>query len=285
LYSLLTHEAINRIPFIKNKIMKRISLACLASFALIVSCKKESTPPEFLPTDKGSIEIEFDNVAGDEDLALNTGVYTNAVGETYSISKFNYYISNIILKNENGTDYVVPQDESYFLVQEEDEATHVVELEDVPAGNYTGITFTVGVDSAKCAAPVDERTGVLDPAAGGADMYWGWNSGYIFLKMEGTSPASMMGDFFYHIGGFGGYSSATINNIKTISLTIPGGAKGTVRTDVTPEMHLLIDAKKVLDGSTNVSIAANSMVMFTDYSVNIANNYANMFKIDHVHND
>lgn len=265
--------------------MKRISIVCLASFWFIVSCKKESTPPEFSATDKGSIEIEFDNVAGGEDLALNTGVYTNAAGESYSITKFNYYISNIILKNENGTDYVVPQDDSYFLIQEENEATHVAELENIPAGNYTGISFTVGVDSAKCAAPVEERTGVLDPAAGGADMYWSWNSGYIFLKMEGTSAASATGDFMYHIGGFGGYSSATINNIKTISLTIPGGGKATVRTDITPEMHLLTDAKKVLDGTTNVSIASNSMVMFADYSVNIANNYASMFTIDHVHND
>lgn len=265
--------------------MKRISIVYLAALLLFGSCKKESTTPDFSATDKGSIEIEFDNVAGGEDLVLNTGVYNNAAGETYNITKFNYYISNIILKNEDGTAYAVPQDDSYFLVQEDDEATHVVELEDVPAGNYTGITFTVGVDSAKCAAPVDERTGVLDPAAGGADMYWGWNSGYIFLKMEGTSTASAMGDFYYHIGGFGGYSSTTINNIKTISLTIPGGAKGTVRKDITPEMHLLIDAKKVLDGTTNVSIAANSMVMFTDYSVNIANNYASMFTIDHVHND
>lgn len=265
--------------------MKRTSIVCLAAFSIFASCKKESSTPDFSSTDKGSIEIEFDNIAGGEDLALTTGIYTNAVGETYSITKFNYYISNIVLKNENGTDYTVPQDESYFLIEEENEATHVAELENVPAGNYTGITFTIGVDSLKCAAPVEERTGVLDPAAGGADMYWSWNSGYIFLKMEGTSSASAMGDFMYHIGGFGGYSSATINNIKNISLTIPGDATATVRKDVTPEMHLFVDAKKVLDGSTNISIAANSMVMFSDYSVNIANNYAGMFKIDHVHND
>lgn len=264
--------------------MKHIFLF-VSVLVFAASCKKDSTTPEFSSTDKGGIGIEFDNVAGNEDLVLNTGVYTNAAGETYSITKFNYYISNIVLHNENGTDYTVPKDDSYFLIQESDESTHVVELSDVPAGNYTGITFTVGVDSLKCTAPVEERTGVLDPAAGGADMYWGWNSGYIFLKMEGTSTASEMGDFYYHIGGFGGYSSATINNIKTISLTIPGGVSATVRKDITPDMHLFVDAKKVLDGTTNVSIAANSMVMFADYSVNIANNYANMFKIDHVHND
>lgn len=265
--------------------MKKLSIISLALTAILFSCKKESTTPDFSSTDKGSIGIEFDNVAGDADLILNTATYTNATGENYNITTFNYYISNIVLLNEDGSEYTVPKDDSYFLIKEDDEATHTVELENVPAGNYTGIRFTVGVDSLKCTAPVEQRTGVLDPAAGGADMYWSWNSGYIFLKMEGTSTASAMGDFMYHIGGFGGYSAATINNIKTITLTVPAGGKATVRKDITPDMHLLIDAKKVLDGSTNVSIAANSMVMFSDYSVNIANNYANMFKIDHVHND
>ena len=63
---------------------------------------------------------------------------------------------------------------------------------------------------------VSQRTGVLDPSGAGADMYWTWNSGYIFFKMEGTSPAAtgMGNSFMYHIGGFGGYSAPTINNIK-----------------------------------------------------------------------
>ncbi len=265
--------------------MKRVSVICIAALAVLASCKKESTPPEFLPTDKGSIEIEFDNVVGSEDLVLTTGAYTNALGETYNITKFSYYISNIKLKNEDGTEYIVPQDESYFLIQEDDESTHVAEIENIPAGNYTGITFTVGVDSLRSAADIAERIGVLDPATGALDMYWSWNSGYIFLKMEGNSTASAMGDFMYHIGGFGGYSTATINNLKTITLTAPTDNRATVRKDVTPEMHLFGDAGKVLNGATNVSIAANPMVMFADYSVNIANNYAGMFKIDHIHND
>lgn len=265
--------------------IKFSSIVLVSSLITFASCTKDSTTPDYSSTDKGSITIEFDNVAGSEDLVLNTGVYTNAVGETYSIAKFNYYISNIILIKEDGSEYTVPKDDSYFFIKEEDETTHEAELSDIPAGDYTGVKFTVGIDSLKCTAPVEERTGVLDPAGEGADMYWSWNSGYIFLKMEGTSSASMMGDFMYHIGGFGGYSSPTINNIKTISLTAPAGSKATVRKDITPDMHLFVDAKKVLDGSTNVSIAANSMVMFSDYSVNIANNYANMFKIDHVHND
>lgn len=77
------------------------------------------------------------------------------------------------------------------------------------------MSFILGVDSLRSTKDLSERTGVLDPTAAGGDMYWSWNSGYNSLKMEGTSRSLPMGgDFMYHIGGFGGYSSATINNIK-----------------------------------------------------------------------
>lgn len=77
---------------------------------------------------------------------------------------------------------------SVFLVKESDKASQTVKLNDVPAADYVSLTYTVGVDSAKSVADVSKRTGVLDPASYGTDnMYWSWNSGYIFFKMEGNS--------------------------------------------------------------------------------------------------
>lgn len=262
----------------------------IIAFILFIStsCKKENKS-EIQPGDKGAIEIEFDNVVGSEDLALNTGTYTNGSGEPFTITTLNYFISNIKLKASDGSEYVVPQDDSYFLIKEEDEDTHVVELENVPAGDYTSFTFTIGVDSPKSAAPLNERTGVLDPAGQAEGMYWSSNSGYIFLKMEGTSPVSTTDDkkIYYHIGGFGGKDSPTVNNIKTITVTAPSGSAAKVRKDkiTPPEVHLFADAGKILDGSTHISIAVNSMVDLSDVSASIADNYANMFSVDHIHND
>jgi hypothetical protein len=200
----------------------------------------------------------------------------------------NYYISNIVLLNENGSTYSVPKDSSYFLIKEEN-PTQLISLKNIPAGNYKSIQFVLGVDSVMCAAPLDQRKGVLDPAAGGAGMYWSWNSGYIFLKLEGTSNAVTAADkkYRYHIGGFGGYSSATINNIKKISLNAPMGQLAKVRQNKpeAPHIHILADAATVFSGKTNVSLAANGTVMFSPYSVFVAENYTQMFSIDHIHND
>lgn len=261
--------------------MKRIFAAVAVSAIFFASCKKEDQAEG-----NGSITLHFDNVAGTADLALNTGVYTNASGQNYKVTRFDYYISNIKLKRTDGSEYIIPQDKSYFLVKESDAASQEIELEDVPAGDYNGVSFVVGVDSLRSVANISQRTGVLDPAGAGSGMYWTWNSGYIFMKLEGTSPASTMpgNEIMYHIGGFGGMTSATINNIKTISLTFPAAA-ATVRSNIAPEVHLLTDVKKVLDGATNISIATTPMLMFDPASTTIANNYKNMFVVDHVHND
>ncbi|MFZ4057994.1 MAG: MbnP family protein [Ferruginibacter sp.] len=264
--------------------MKKLLSIVLISTVLFTSCKKSNTTN---PNAKSDIAVHFDNIAGSAELALNTTNYTNAVGETFKVTKFDYYISNIRLKKTDGSEYVVPQNESYFLVKESDATMQDLDLSGVPVGDYNAITFTLGVDSLKNCAPLSERTGVLDPAAGGLGMYWVWNSGYIFLKMEGTSPAiaGMSNAFQYHIGGFGGMTAPTINNIKTITLSFPAGNVAFVREGKVPEVHILADALKVLNGSTNISLAASPMVMFNPASVSIANNYQNMFTVDHVHND
>ncbi|WP_420148474.1 MbnP family protein, partial [Spirosoma sp.] len=64
----------------------------------------------------GKIKLVIDNVAGTSDLKLDSATYQNAAGESFSVSRFNYFISNIRLRKADGSDYVVPQDSSYFLI-------------------------------------------------------------------------------------------------------------------------------------------------------------------------
>ncbi|MES2848250.1 MAG: MbnP family protein [Bacteroidota bacterium] len=263
--------------------MKNI-IVVLAAVALFASCKKETvTPSEYDSSKKAALSIEFDNIVGAADLELNTGNYTNQSGETFKVSKLKYYVSNFKLTNINGTEYIVPQDSCYFLIDEEDESTHEPVLR-IPEGEYKTLTFTLGVDSLRNTKDISQRTGVLDPTGTGADMYWSWNSGYIFFKMEGTSPASMMGDYAYHIGFFGGMSTPTINNIKTVSLDLTARGTPKIKSGKETNVHLMLDILKVFNGSTNFSIADHSMVMFEPFTSTVANNYATMIKHDHTEN-
>ncbi len=263
--------------------MKFTLVSILSVIVLLASCKKDDSTP-YNNDVKANLSIEFDNIAGSSDLQLNTGSYTNASGETFSVTKLKYYVSNFVVTKTDGTVYTVPQDSSYFLIDESDGTEHAPVLH-VPEGEYKTLQFVLGVDSLRNTKDVSERTGVLDPTGDGGDMYWGWNSGYIFFKIEGTSAAAAMGGtFMYHIGGFGGYSSPTINNLKTITLDLASRGMPQVKAGKETNVHLMVDILKLFDGATKLSIAQNPMVMFDEYSVNIANNYTNMFRHDHTEN-
>ena len=264
---------------------------CMAILAMMTlaftSCKKDTIAANTETT--VPVSVEFDNIAGGQNLFLNSVNYTNAVGETFNISLLQYFISNIRLHNTSGSWFTVPQDSSYFLIKEADPTTRFAKFA-APEGDYDQLSFVLGVDSLRSTMDISRRTGVLDPAGGMDDgMYWGWNSGYIFFKMEGISPSAPVDPtgqqkFRFHIGGFGGYSAPTLNNIKTITINLTSSGIAQVRKGRSANIHLLVDVLKAMNGTTNISIAANPAVMFGDFSTKVANNYTAMFFHDHTEN-
>ena len=82
----------------------------------LFSCEKEKQPQN--DETMTEMTIEFDNIMGGQNLFLNAVTYTNAAGEPFTVSMAQYYISNIKLRKADGTEYVVKQDSSYFLIKE-----------------------------------------------------------------------------------------------------------------------------------------------------------------------
>lgn len=234
----------------------------------------------------GSLAIQFDNVVGNEDLVLKDKQYTNANGEQFNVTLLQYFVSNFRIKRKDGSEYVVPQNESYFLVREHLPETQRVVLNNIPKGDYVGVNFVIGVDSLRSASEVSQRKGCLDVGGDGKDMYWAWNSGYIFVKMEGTSPQiPLTGNrkepiFLYHIGLFGGMGDKkTLNNIKLATLDF-GKEKVKIKADKNTTIGIKTDAVKLFNGSTNVSLSTNPVVMASPFSAKIADNYTSMFLYD-----
>lgn len=267
--------------------MNKLLIIVIAAFSLM-SCKKDSTI-RYDESKLSNLKIKFDHVVGNKTLQLNTGVYTNAVGEQFSVTQFMYYISNVKVTNKNGKVYTVPQEESYFLIKEHvpDTKSFIVK---VPEGEYTKLEFLIGVDSLRSTMDISKRTGVLDPAnlTGSDKMYWNWNTGYIFWKLEGTSPQAPVDPsgnrkFRSHIGLYGGFSTPTINNLRTVSIDLTPVGTAKVITGKLPAIHLINDLLKGLNGSTNISFATHPTVMVSEFSKNFADNYKNSFSHDHTH--
>lgn len=256
--------------------MKRFAFfavaGALAAFSL-TGCDKDSepTPPA---NQKGEFDIEFENTVGAAPLVLATQEYTTLAGDQFKVTTFRYYVSNLKLTRADGTEYVQP--ESYYLIDEANEDSRHLTIKDVPTGDYTGLKFTIGVDSARNVAGA--QTGALDPAKG---MFWTWNSGYIYTMLEGSSPQSLSPNrmITFHIGGF----RTPNNTIRTVTPSF-NGAKLLVRTDHTPEVHYNVDVLRMFSGPTTVRFASLSATMGGPNSVLVANNYAQgMFSVEHIH--
>lgn len=250
----------------------------LIFISVFTACKKD----EVEPAGNFSLKVNIDNVYGEQELVLDSMIYSNQFEQSFKVKKFNYFISNIMLVNENDEEFIVPQDESYFLIKEIDKASHQFIINNLPVGTYTKIRFLIGVDSLRNTKGIAERTGVLDVGAYAADMYWTWNQGYIFLKLE-LHQSRPKGDttnaipYVYHIGGYGGMNTPTVNNLRTVELNLTNKIVGV--KNATSNLYLKVDAEKVIRGNYEVDLDRYPTVMLTPFSTNIADNYKNMFSV------
>lgn len=255
--------------------MKHLPLSVFRSVAFIgtaalSSCDKRVTEA---PAPSGSLTIEYRNVVGTAPLVLNSDTYTTALGQQFTVSTFNYYVSNIRLRRADGTEYSEP--ESYHLIRESDAASKRFTLQNIPAGRYTGFTFTLGVDSARNVAGA--QTGALDVSNG---MFWTWNSGYIYTKLEGRSPqAGGNQQLLFHIGGF----QTPSNAIRTLSPTL-NGATMQVGPGLTPTIQLEADILNMFTGPNPINFTTLSNTMTGTSAVLVADNQAaGMFRVAHFH--
>ncbi len=120
-------------------------------------------------------------------------------GDTIRISQFRMLVGNFRLWDQQAGQQVAANqvDQSYHLVDAEDTQSLTIPLSGLKQGIFD-LGFTIGVDSALSKQGV--QSGALDPTKG---MFWAWNTGYIFIKVEGTSSASTARKhlFGYHLGG------------------------------------------------------------------------------------
>lgn len=250
--------------------------AIMALALAFTSCSKDDNETI---SGEGSLKIEFDNVYGDADFIANTA-YTNSNGEILKVNKVKYIVSNIVLTKKDGTIYTVPKTNSYFIVDELTPGTTLIEIKNIPAGNYTKISYGVGVDKDQFDLGATGQGNFL-AIAQNAGMMWSWSAGYKFLAFEGTFTSSTVTtdtDFKVHTGQTG-----TDYNYTTINLDLPEEAL--VRTNITPQVHVMADLKNIVDGTNKLSLTEQATVMGGTKLALVTTNLNAMFEAHHVHND
>ncbi|KAA2243375.1 hypothetical protein F0L74_12805 [Chitinophaga agrisoli] len=226
-----------------------------------------------IKADSGELSLNFKHVVNGVPLKLNdnSAHYANANNDEYTVSTFKYYISNITLTTTKGKDVVIPN--ICFLINAADPASLKQSITGVPAGKYKGISFTIGVDSARNFAGA--QTGCLDPANG---MFWTWNSGYIFLKLEGYSPQSTakLHKLTFHVGGI-----KRQNTLRTFSHSFNKPLQ--IHGNEPAAISITTDAAALFKGQNLVDFAKLNSTMGGPNAVLIADNYKNgLFSITNV---
>lgn len=209
------------------------------------------------------LKIRFLHLVGKDELVLGN-TYQNITGDSITITKFKYYISNVSATDHRGRVTKLPA--GYYLVDAADSSSQTILLQ-APAASPASISFLVGVDSIRNVSGI--QTGALDPLHG---MFWTWNSGYIMAKLEGTSPHSTIAgqQFTYHIGGF----KKDNNTARMITLQLPSQQEALTEITITADINAWFKSRHQLSiAETPVCHSPGSLAM------KIADNYSTMFSL------
>lgn len=264
----------------KNLIYK--ALAVLALSATFTACSSD----EETISGTGTLALEFDNSFNGNDLILETQANTTASNEVLKITSIKYIISNVVLTKEDGTTFTYPKSESYFIVDEANVDSHVLDLTNVPAANYTNVTFGIGVDKEQWELGATGQGDFLATAQA-AGMMWSWSAGYKFVAFEGNFTSATVTTavpFRVHTGQTG-----TDYNYTTVSLDL--STKALVRSTITPQVHIITDLSKILNSTNVIKLSDNNPngtaadIMGGTNLPLITQNVSTMFTVDHVHND
>jgi hypothetical protein len=204
----------------------KISSIILLSFIAFSSCKKKGCMEDLAnnyeakaKTDDGSctyddttLEIEFNHSVGSESLVFNNVQYTSASGNTYSVEKLVYLISDIVVYNQNG-DSVVVDNEHY--VDAEDISTLIFTTsQSLPLGTYTSVKFTFGLNA-------DKNNSGRFPNAPESNMEWPEmiGGGYHFMKLEGKYDSLATGNiknYATHTGSQTMMGNTNLNHFEVV---------------------------------------------------------------------
>ncbi|HVX51612.1 MAG TPA: MbnP family protein [Chitinophagaceae bacterium] len=247
-----------------NKTTKGSGAAkCIAVLFLVTAALNAGAQLKQNSKDGDHLTLTFRITAGDQPLVPGN-TYTNPFGEQYTVKKFRYYITQLQFLDSNSTSIQFFPDD-YFIIDAGDSGTQTITIP-LSIKKITSMSFLIGVDSVTNVSGV--QTGALDPANG---MFWTWNTGYITLKLQATSPAALVpaNEFTFDVGGY----KHGENVSRKIEFRIH-------HKRLVHNIEFKVDVNKLFNGKHNIKIAEHPMCHEPGpLAMQLADNYATMFSI------
>ncbi|WKS95743.1 MbnP family protein [Riemerella columbina] len=270
--------------------MKKYMMLWVAIASLfVISCNRDSEP-EIKSNEHNNLTLKFENIYNQQAMAGLSGTYTSKAGQTFKFQTLKYIISDVTLIKSDGSEFkyhhLDPDQGAYIIDQSEASTTHNFVLKDIPAGDYKAVRFGLGIAPEAFVLGENKQATFWDKAKK-AGMGWSWASGYKFVNLEGVYGQDLSQHFKIHIGNIGNPEvSKTPNVYKIVQLDLPQTAK--VRQEIAPKIHIMADVYQALSGKHSITLSPdNHEGMHPSKTIvqQVSENLAEMFHVDHVHND
>lgn len=255
--------------------MKKFIGLLAVAICVLTSCKED----ESSSLNPGTLNLTFENRIAESPLILGE-TYTNTSNENYRVSELKYIISNITLRRKDGSLFIIPPEESYFVVNQAQASSLTINLDNIDAGAYESVSFGFGVDPTKY--PIQSGTLNFIPTAEETGMLWTWSAGYKFIKFEGDFTSNSTQEespFLIHVGSHG----ANLDNYREITVPLENTIDEDfmIAEDIQASQHINFDIAQIFDGPNLISLENKSDIQVDpENAPKIASNISTAFSIN-----
>jgi hypothetical protein len=189
--------------------------------------------------------------------------YYSTQNDTIRFETMKFYLSDIQINYTNESFY--KELNSYHLIDLENLETKSFPISIQKKLEIKSITFQIGIDSLASVSGAME--GDLDATKG---MYWAWQSGFINMKIEGTSSSckTRKNKFQFHIGGY----LEPYYAMRTIEIPIEKSK------NPKNELYIIMDLGKLF---SEISLKETNTIMIPGKeAMNIADLVSKLFSIE-----
>ncbi len=200
------------------------------------------------------VYLKIDHFLNGQPFTFNS-VGTNNLGNQFKVNRLEYYISKVNIIHDGGQ--ITPATTEYFLV--DGQAGLNAMIGNLNITTLEGVQLGIGVeDPANHSDPTAYPNGhPLYPKM--PSMHWGWQSGYRFVAMEGTSGNGFSQIFEFHALGDVNYHVFTINTA--------GKAMGNaIIIELEANMEMALKGINVNSGTINHGEAGDAAKLLLNYN-------------------
>ena len=174
--------------------------------------------------------------------------YQTSAGETFSITRVSYLVSDFALQRNDGSWLEISNSVAWL---DFDANRNSIWLDKIPAGEFCSVRFTVGLNTNLNHADIAQfpASHPLNPNLNG--LHWSWQGGFIFLALEGLwrNANGELDGWAYHL--------ARDTNATCITLAAPLTITNETKVEMDFDLATLLNAPRPLsfgrDGSTTHS--------------------------------